>query len=59
MTALVYLFELFVGLLAVLAISATVYFAGAFIILGLIGAAVLFVIWSFGQYIVKTFKGTK
>ena len=57
--ALIHIFELVVGLLAVLAISASVWFAGVYILLGLLGILAIFVIWAFGQSIVDTFRRTK
>ena len=57
MPVLVYLFELLVGLLTVLAIAVTMWFAGVYIICGLILAMLGFVLWAFGNSIVKAFKG--
>ena len=53
------LMELFVGLLTFLAIGATMWFAGVYIICGIVLAMFGFVFWAFGNTIVKAFKGTK
>ena len=53
------LMELFVGLLTFLAIGATIWFAGAYIICGIVLAMFGFVLWVFGSAIVKAFKGTE
>ena len=57
MTARTILMELLVGLLTVLAIAVTMWFAGVYIICGLILAMLGFVFWAFGNSIVKAFKG--
>jgi hypothetical protein len=53
MIVLTYLFELLVGLLAVLATAATIWFAGAYILIGLVGLTALWVIWQTGKGIVS------
>ena len=59
MTALTILMELLVGLLTFLAIGATMWFAGVYIICGIVLAMFGFVFWAFGNTIVKAFKGTR
>ena len=56
MNILKHIFELLVGLLAVLAIGASVWFAGVYILLGLLGIFAIFLIWAFGQSIVELDK---
>lgn len=51
-----YLFELLVGLATVLALSAIMWYAGAYVLMAAFVAAVLYAIWSLGSAVVATWR---
>jgi hypothetical protein len=51
-----YLFELLVGLAMLLALSAIMWYAGAYILMAAVVVAVLYVIWSVGSAVVSTWR---